>query len=162
MHMLPPKVATLKKRTPTYLQYDGDTVESVSFSSDILVESYSDSETTDEEQPVELVVVIPKGQSLEGHEDFQKLRRGSLRSMVRKIIKSQKRVVKNTATVIMVFPQFIKMRRQQSKIKKIRRKLEDDLKANGHGSFRTKKGFVEIGSEELCLEQFELDGGTQK
>ena len=137
--------ARMKRRTPTYLQYDEETVTDVSFSSGV--------ESVTDKNPDVPEFIIPKSQPLvQRKKSFRHV--VNLRKTISTIIESQRRILRNTSQATCLVPQYLRRKNLEIKGTVRRRKLENVLKASG--SFRTRKGFVEVCNEESCLEQFDV------
>mmetsp|Transcript_1055 Transcript_1055/g.1888 ORF Transcript_1055/g.1888 Transcript_1055/m.1888 type:complete len:169 (+) Transcript_1055:361-867(+) len=149
---------------PTYLQYDESTFTDITFTSS-LADTFHDLEVL-EPLPSEAIVNPPPSPPNSRHS----VRRGS-KTLFKRAIKapminitkrsihlsniwSQKAIQVSKIAIIQA-KGFIVRKTIQTKNYLQRKKLEHELKS--YGSFRTKKGFVEVGSEEKCMDQYELD-----
>lgn len=129
----------MNKRIPTYLQYDENTCTDITFSSEIL------------DAPI-----IARGTGVgtaSKSENIRLLHSIHFKKIMSMLLRSQARFVKSAADVPRHVMCFIAKKRLERKFNMEKKLLERELKASG--SFRTRKGFVEVCREENCLEQFE-------
>jgi hypothetical protein len=150
------------ERIPTYLQYDESTYTDITFASSL----------ADTFHELELVEEIPsKAISLASHSSQSRnhSRLGS-KTLLKRAIKGPMIITKGSIRLSTIWSQkaiqvskivflktkgFVVRKTIQTKNYFQRKRIENELKSRG--SFRTKKGFVEVGSEEKCMDQYELD-----
>ena len=151
--IMEPAKEIVGNRTPTYLQYDDDTVAHLSFSSDaITIEAESEEKQIEHSSP-KVASIIARNQPL-GFRACTFLR-NARKKVAGLIVIPRVLPNKNKIGNSKVLKGFFKRMRLEMRNKRARRKLENEF-IKSSGSFRSKKGFlVEVSSEECCLEQFE-------
>ncbi len=141
-------------RTPTYLQYDDDTVAHLSFSSDAIIEAAENEEKQIEVSSPVVASIIARNQPL-GFRARIFLRNARKKVAGLIVIPRGLSNKNNKFGNSKVLKGFFKRMRLEIRNKRARRELENEF-IEASGSFRSKKGFlVEVSSEECCLEQFD-------
>jgi len=146
----------MNERVPTYLRYDESTYTDISFTSS-LDDTFYGSETTPKNLP-SIHVTPPPPAPHRSNTILKRVIQGPViltkRSVKLSTIWSQK-AKKFSRIAFLQTKEFFAKKTNQIGNYLNRRKLEHELKS--YGSFRTKKGFVEVGAEEKCMDQYDLD-----
>ena len=132
----------LKKRIPTYLQYDEATCTHFSFGS------------TEASEEVE---VVPKQARLTLLSKLKKTMNKPIALLTKKHSnlskRTSKRSFKFSNSFVEAGRQYLTRKKMERRLTLETRRLEDELKPSG--SFRIKGGFVEVSNEYSCVDQFE-------
>jgi hypothetical protein len=151
----------MNERVPTYLQYDESTYTDITFTSS-LADTFHELELL---EPLPSKVISPDADS-----SSPRRRRRGPKTLFKRAIQGPMIITKRSINLSTVWSQkaiqvskivflqtkgFLVRKTIQTKNYFQRKKIENELKSCG--SFRTKKGFVEVGSEDKCMDQYELD-----
>lgn len=142
----------MNQRVPTYLQYDESTYTDISFTSTL-------DDTFQELEPVPKSTVPahtppPRRPKVLLERAMKNSMILTKRSIHLSSILSQKAVGVSKIFLLQTRGYFVRKTKQVKNYLQ-RKKIENELKS--FGSFRTKKGFVEIGSEDKCMDQYDID-----